>query len=154
MWVVAGFLGSQSSVPLAYTNFLDDNRTSILSITGINYASSGCGILPYTKPPMVESNSLCFIFFSFFFACHVYDIDHIFLSFLSKVECSNLQKQIDFFNLTVNQDLSPTLGKPSALKSYLSDAVFFISIGVNDFVFTYPTVYPKVMPSNYSITLY
>lgn len=106
-----GFLGSQSSVPLAYTNFLDDNRTSILSITGINYASSGCGILPYTKPPMVE--------------------------------CSNLQKQIDFFNLTVNQDLSPTLGKPSALKSYLSDAVFFISIGVNDFVFTYPTVYPK-----------
>lgn len=91
---------------------------------------------------------------SFFFACHVYDIDHIFFSFLSKVECSNLQKQIDFFNLTVNQDLSPTLGKPSALKSYLSDAVFFISIGVNDFVFTYPTVFPKVMPSNYSITSY
>ncbi|XP_057494202.1 GDSL esterase/lipase At2g03980-like [Actinidia eriantha] len=98
-------LGGQPLLPSAYTSMLDNDRTSVPNASGINYASSGCGILvilPYTTPPMVE--------------------------------CFNLEKQIDFFNLTLQRDLSSVFDNPEALKGYLSDVMFFISTGVNDFV--------------------
>ncbi|KAI7990649.1 GDSL esterase/lipase [Camellia lanceoleosa] len=60
-------------------------------------------------------------------------------------ECFNLEQQIDFFKETVQEDLPYLIPDPDACKQYLAKSIFFISMGANDYFFTYPTSNTKML---------
>ncbi|GMQ02203.1 hypothetical protein CsSME_00048548 [Camellia sinensis var. sinensis] len=60
-------------------------------------------------------------------------------------ECFNLEQQIDFFKETVQEDLPYLIPDPDARKQYLAKSIFFISMGANDYFFTYPKSNTKVL---------
>ncbi|KAL7200140.1 hypothetical protein ACSBR2_022280 [Camellia fascicularis] len=74
-------------------------------------------------------------------------------------ECFNLEQQIDFFKETVQEDLPYLISDPDARKQYLAKSIFFISMGANDYFFTYPKSNTKcnedvnnlIMPYNYRL---
>ncbi|KAL7200151.1 hypothetical protein ACSBR2_022285 [Camellia fascicularis] len=67
-------------------------------------------------------------------------------------ECFNLEQQIDFFKETVQEDLPYLIPEPDARKQYLAKSVFFISMGANDYFFTYPESNTKD-PNEFAISL-
>ncbi|GMQ02201.1 hypothetical protein CsSME_00048548 [Camellia sinensis var. sinensis] len=60
-------------------------------------------------------------------------------------ECFNLEQQIDFFKETVQEDLPYLIPDPDARKQYLAKSIFFISMGANDYFFTYPKSNTKIL---------
>ncbi|XP_028059106.1 GDSL esterase/lipase At2g03980-like isoform X1 [Camellia sinensis] len=69
-----------------------------------------------------------------------------------KRECFNLEQQIDFFKETVQEDLPYLIPDPDARIQYLAKSIFFISMGANDYFFTYPTSNTKD-PNEFAISL-
>ncbi|KAL7200144.1 hypothetical protein ACSBR2_022282 [Camellia fascicularis] len=67
-------------------------------------------------------------------------------------ECFNLEQQIDFFKETVQEDLPYLIPDPDARKQYLAKSIFFISMGANDYFFTYPESNTKD-PNEFAISL-
>ncbi|GMQ02199.1 hypothetical protein CsSME_00048548 [Camellia sinensis var. sinensis] len=67
-------------------------------------------------------------------------------------ECFNLEQQIDFFKETVQEDLPYLIPDPDARKQYLAKSIFFISMGANDYFFTYPKSNTKD-PNEFAISL-
>ncbi|KAL7228019.1 hypothetical protein ACSBR1_022824 [Camellia fascicularis] len=67
-------------------------------------------------------------------------------------ECFNLEQQIDFFKETVQEDLPYLIPDPDARRQYLAKSVFFISMGANDYFFTYPKSNTKD-PNEFAISL-
>ncbi|KAL7228016.1 hypothetical protein ACSBR1_022821 [Camellia fascicularis] len=60
--------------------------------------------------------------------------------------------EINFLKETVQEDLPYLIPNPDARKQYLAKSIFFISMGANDYFFTYPTSNTKD-PNEFAISL-
>ncbi|XP_010265515.1 PREDICTED: GDSL esterase/lipase 7-like [Nelumbo nucifera] len=95
---VADYIAEQLGLPYAPPSM------SLLksgTITGRNYASGSCGILPLTGSEFGK--------------------------------CLNLDDQINLFQKTIEMELQPHLGSSKDLSDYLSNSIFVINIGNNDY---------------------
>ncbi|XP_019426726.1 PREDICTED: GDSL esterase/lipase 7-like isoform X2 [Lupinus angustifolius] len=95
---IAEYLGLPYSPP-----YLSSKGPS--SLTGLNYASGSCGILPDTGSILGE--------------------------------CLNFEEQINLFQRTIEKDLPQMLNNSTQLSKHLSESIYLISIGSNDYINNY-----------------
>jgi len=54
-----------------------------------------------------------------------------------KGDCLSLDKQIEYFTLSVDNDLPRSIHSKTKLRHYLANSIYLLSIGSNDYMLNY-----------------
>ncbi|RVW97979.1 GDSL esterase/lipase 7 [Vitis vinifera] len=101
-------------------------------LTGLNYASGSCGILPETPRQNFEEE-MVHLHVAICGSAYHEAITHL----AKNRRILNLDDQIELFKMTVKQNLAKEYGSKKELSAYLSKSIFVFSIGNNDYLNNY-----------------
>ncbi|KAE9595168.1 putative triacylglycerol lipase [Lupinus albus] len=119
-------------LPPPYLGVSESERYKVA--TGINYASGACGILNDTRDVRRKKKMLsehCCLTVKLIVSCSFC------YYFVPKGDCLSLDKQVEYFNSTVTNDLQKHFQSKDEVQHHLSESLYLLSIGSCDYALNY-----------------